>query len=258
MIALIFDVILQILSADGIKAIASFYAVFFYLRFMVGSWFLAAIGMFEIVMSLPLSWLFFSYIFQIKYFSTLNVLCLFIVMAIGADDIFVFMDAYKQSVSKGKNVLSSLESRMSYVFRKSGSAMLLTSVTTCSAFLCTLTSPIANTRSFGIFAAFVIFFDYALVMSLFCTSVVIYHNYFEGKKFCCNREIFTTFWKKNNPTPTEIALQNARDNEEPELDRISKFFKVCCYIHSLAAHDFTYLQDIYLIRNLYVLSTKIE
>jgi len=222
MVSLIFDVILEILVVDGVKAIASFLAVFFYLRFMLGSWFLTAVGMFEIVMSLPLSWLFFSYIFQVKYFSTLNVLAIFIVMAIGADDIFVFMDAYKQSASK-KEHLSSLESRMSYVFRRSGSAMLLTSVTTCSAFLCTLASPITDTRSFGIFAAFVIFFDYVLVMSLFCTSVVIYHNRFEGKRYCCN----CTFWVKNNPTPTEkAALETQEEGGEWKMDRMSTFFKV--------------------------------
>ena len=55
--------------------------------------------------------------------------------------------------------------------------MAVTSATTCSAFLCTVASPIASTKSFGIFAALVIFFDYVLVMTLFCTSVVIYHTY---------------------------------------------------------------------------------
>jgi len=221
MFTLFFDIIINILAADGMRAIASFVAVFFYLRIMLGSWFLTAVGMFEIFMSLPLSWLFYSYIFQIKYFSPLNVLAIFIVIAIGADDIFVFMDAYNQSASKGPEVLSSLESRMSYVYRRSGSAMLLTSATTCSAFLCTLASPIAGTRSFGIFAAFVILFDYILVMTLFCTSVVIYHNLFEGKRYCCN----CTCWKPNNPTPTENALQSYQNGIVPEMDRVSTFFK---------------------------------
>ena len=221
--ALIWDIILQILLVDGMKAFASFVAVFFYLRYMLGSWFLTAIGMFEIVLSLPLAWISFSYIFQIKYFSALNTLCIFIVMAIGADDIFVFMDSYKQSASKGPEVLSSLETRMSWVYRRSGSAMLLTTTTTCCAFLCTLISPIAGTRSFGIFAAFVILYDYVLVMTLFCTSVIIYHNRFENKPFCCN----CTFWRKCDPTPTEEALEKFERGETVEKDKISKFFQVC-------------------------------
>jgi len=223
--ALIFDIILVILRDDGLKAIASFLAVFFYLRIMIGSWFLAAVTIFEIFMSLPIAWITFSYILQIKYFSTLNILCIFIVVAIGADDVFVFMDAYKQSASKGKEVVSSLETRMSWVFRRAGWAMLLTSMTTFAAFLVTLSSPIANTRGFGIFASFVILFDYFLVMTLFCTSVVIYHNRFEMKECCCS----CVCWKKNEPTSTEISLAKEGNGEEVELDRISvviqSFFK---------------------------------
>ena len=219
--ALIWDIIQRILLFDGVKALASFVFVFFYLRIMLGSWFLTAVGMFEIFMSLPLAWLSFSYIFQIKYFSALNVLCIFIVMAIGADDIFVFMDSYKQSANRNTDMLESLESRMSWVYRRSGSAMLLTSITTCSAFLCTLISPIAGTRSFGVFAAFVILFDYVLVMTLFCTSVVIYHNRFEAKPYCCN----CSFWSRSVPTPTEIAMEKRKQNEPIQVDRISRFFE---------------------------------
>ena len=182
---LIFDVIIDILVSDALRAILSFILVFIYLRFMIGSWFLAFVGMLEIFLSIPLAWFFFSYVFGIEYFSTLNVLCLFIVAAIGADDIFVFMDAYKQSAHRSKDLLCSLESRMSWVYRRSGKAMAITSTTTCFAFLCTIISPIASTRSFGIFAALVILFDYILVMTLFCTSVVIYHDRLEEEPGCC-------------------------------------------------------------------------
>lgn len=221
MLALFFDVIVDILLSDALKAILSFVLVFAYLRLMVGSWLLACVGMLEIVMSLPLAWFFFANVFGIKYFSSLNVLCLFIVAAIGADDIFVFMDAYKQSAHKGKDVLQSLESRMSWVYRRSGSAMLITSATTCSAFLCTVASPIASTRSFGIFAALVILFDYILVMTLFCTAVVIYHNRFEQPGCCCaSGGCFMM-----DVSPTEKALKNADSDEGLPQDKISHFFR---------------------------------
>lgn len=219
--ALIFDIIIQILVADALKAIASLVAVFFYLRYMIGSWFLSAIGMYEIFMSLPLAWFFYTYIFQIKYFSTLNVLCLFLVLAIGADDIFVFMDAYKQSATRGSEINSSLETRMSWVFRRAGSAMFVTSLTTCSAFLATLNTPLANVKSFGIFAALVILFDYVLVMTLYCSAVVVYHDRFENKPSCCS----CTFWKVNKPSPTEAAFAVSEEGGSVEEGRITRFFK---------------------------------
>ena len=122
---------------------------------MLGSLFLASVGMAEILLSIPCAWFIFRNIFQIGYFSGLNMLTVFIICAIGADDIFVFIDAYKQSAFQGKEVNKDLTTRMSWVWRKSGTAMAITSATTCCAFLSTCFSPIASTRSFGIFAALV-------------------------------------------------------------------------------------------------------
>ena len=244
--SLIFDIIVDILVSDAFKAILSFILVFLYLRLMLGSWLLASVGMLEIMLSLPLAWYFFSNILGIRYFSTLNVLCLFIVAAIGADDMFVvsypsdlffmvivifskylfllgntkFMDAYKQSAHK-KELLVSMETRMSWVYRRSGNAMLITSATTCFAFLCTLFSPIASTQSFGIFAALVILFDYILVMTLFCTAVIIYHDRLEDESGCCS--CFCCV--KNDPSPTQVALSILNNNSEKVQSRINYFFK---------------------------------
>ena len=211
--SVIFGVVLDIMMKDALRAVASFVLIFAYLRLNLGSWFLSIVGMLEIVLSIPLAWFFFSVVLQIEYFAGLNTLCLFIVAAIGADDIFVFFEAYKQSVYKGQNVLESLESRMNWVYRKAGGAMAVTSATTCSAFLCTVASPIASTKSFGIFAALVIFFDYVLVMTLFCTSVVIYHNRFERPGCCC----FGGLCSRVEPSPTEVALKRAKASDEDEV-----------------------------------------
>ncbi len=78
--AIIEDTILRYLLGDALKAGISFLLVFFYLRLMLGSWFLSSVGMFEIVMSLPLAQIFFRYVLQIKHFGSLNVLALFIVI----------------------------------------------------------------------------------------------------------------------------------------------------------------------------------
>lgn len=222
---LIVDVLLETSKKDAMLALFSFGFVFLYIRVAVGSWFLALIGFLEILMSIPVSWFLFTVVFQIKYFSVLNTLCLFIVAAIGADDIFIFMDAYKHSAHQDSSVLESLESRMSWVYRRAGFAMAITSATTCSAFLCTLITPLAGVRAFGIFAAIVIFIDYVLVMSLFCTSVVIYHNKFEKQSCfypcsnCC---------KTINLSSTQKAFESAEsspDGQDPENDKISHFFR---------------------------------
>ena len=124
---------------------------------------------------------------QIKWVAFEQFLALYIILAIGADDVFVFMDAWKQSFYAGPKVNKSLETRMSWVYRRAGLAMLITSLTTCAAFVATAaSSPIPTLQNFGIFAAGVILIDYALVMTFLCSGVVIYHNMFEMKAgICC-------------------------------------------------------------------------
>ena len=55
------------------------------------------------VLSIPLAWWVLRLI-GVNYFGFLNMMSIFIVCAIGADDIFVFMDAYVQSQYKGVDV----------------------------------------------------------------------------------------------------------------------------------------------------------
>jgi predicted RND superfamily exporter protein len=173
------------------------------------------------------AWFLFSVVFQIKYFAFLNALSIFIVAAIGADDVFIFMDAYKQSKYRHPENLVSLETRMSWVYRRTGTAMAITSATTCAAFLCTLITPLVAIQSFGIFAAMVILIDYALVMSLFCTAVVIYHDRYEDRSSCCyNCCCSCTNCSKSDPSPTQTAREALESEEAHEhIDRVSEFFK---------------------------------
>lgn len=85
------DVILGIVTQDALLALFSLAFVFFWLRINTRSWFLAYIGLLEIFFSIPIAWFIFTVVFQIEYFATLNSLALFVVAAIGADDIFIFM-----------------------------------------------------------------------------------------------------------------------------------------------------------------------
>jgi len=221
--AIIGDVILDIVIQDGLLAIFSFLFIFFWLRINTGSWFLALVGFLEIFFSIPIAWVIFSVVFRIEYFGTLNALAVFIVAAIGADDIFIFMDAYKQSKNRDPDNLVDMETRMSWVYRRTGTAMAITSATTCSAFLCTLITPLTSIQSFGIFAAIVIFIDYVLVMTLFCTSVVIYHDRFEARGNCgCCCPCGTM--SPSNTEKARAALEEAGAGEI-QGDFVSRFFR---------------------------------
>merc|ERR1719487_25077 len=97
------------------KVILSIVLVFLWLFFQTRSILIAAAGMTEIILSIPIAFFLYRVIFGFDYFDGLNAMTMFIVMAIGADDIFVFMDAYKQSSYKPE-VCTDLKTRMNWVY----------------------------------------------------------------------------------------------------------------------------------------------
>jgi hypothetical protein len=112
--------------------------------------------------------------------------------------------------------------------------MLVTSATTCTAFLCCFTSPISEPQNFGLFAALVILMDYVLVMTMFCTAVTVYHYRFEdtGNKNCCkcmcnDNCACPDRGYAQKLTPTQIAHQKnvaASGSRKAEQDRITTWY----------------------------------
>ena len=176
--------IVALLVGDVLLAELSFLIVGFYMWFQTGSLWIAMFGMAEITISLPLGYWAYTYVFGIEFFDPICMLAVYIVMAIGADDVFIWFDAYKQSAYESPDISGSLETRFIWAWRKAASAMLVTSLTTCAVFFATATSPLINIKSFGIFAAIVIFLDYIYVITWLPAATVIYHKCFENTGFC--------------------------------------------------------------------------
>lgn len=76
-------------------AVLSILSVMFYFMFHLESVFLAVVGIFLIILSFPLTAIVYTGILRIEFFTTLHTLIIFIVLGIAADDIFVFIDAWR-------------------------------------------------------------------------------------------------------------------------------------------------------------------
>lgn len=129
-----------IMNGDMGYAVFSVLFVILYFVFHLESWFLSMIGMLLIGFSFSLSALIYQGIFRITYLSNLHYLVVFIVLGIAADDIFVFIDAWRQSecieVFKGDKL-----QRMTYAWKRAVRAIAITSGTTTVAFLANVMSP---------------------------------------------------------------------------------------------------------------------
>lgn len=69
--------------------------IWVYMTFHLKSLFLSTMSMFNIAMSIPMTCVIYKLIFGIEYFSLLNVLVFLIVIGIGADNTFIFNDAWE-------------------------------------------------------------------------------------------------------------------------------------------------------------------
>ena len=84
----------QVLISDGFFMIATFMSVYIIMIINTGSVFLASIGMMMIFLNFLPAILLYRYITGLAYFGTLLVLAMFIILSIGADDIFVEFFVY--------------------------------------------------------------------------------------------------------------------------------------------------------------------
>eukprot|EP01062_Namystynia_karyoxenos_P059613 TRINITY_DN51049_c0_g1_i1.p1 TRINITY_DN51049_c0_g1~~TRINITY_DN51049_c0_g1_i1.p1 ORF type:complete len:1177 (+),score=340.80 TRINITY_DN51049_c0_g1_i1:105-3533(+) len=174
----------SIVQKDGSFALGSMVFVLIYIAFMTGSWWLAVMGMGGILMSFPPAYFLYYGVFQQRYFGVFNVLTVFIILGIGADDIFVILDTWDRSASElGEG--ATVRDRLVWTWKHAAKAMLLTSLTTMISFLATASSSFPAIRTFGIFAAMLVFVNYCGVIFYFPTVITTYELWHRSRAFCC-------------------------------------------------------------------------
>ena len=170
------------LFVDNLLAIGAFLSVLGILWFHSGSAFIASFGLLQIFLNLGVAYGIYMGVLFLPFFPFLNLVSIFVVVGIGADDIFVFMDAWKQSAQvMGDN--APLDERMSAVIHKACGSIFITSLTTASAFAANAFSIITCLKCFGTYCAIVIVVDFVLMLTYVPALVIIYET--SVKERCC-------------------------------------------------------------------------
>jgi protein dispatched 1 len=178
---------MRLLIRDFALVLVSLFLVFSWFCLHLRSGFLSLVGMSIIFLSFPFTAFIVSGIFRVGYFGYLQIIAIFLVCGIAADDIFVFNDAWKQSEYFIQN---DKRRRMAYAFRRSSRTMSITSLTTAAAFYSNVISPIMPIRAFGIFAGTLIPINFLLVILMMPAAVTLYEENFKYR-FCFCMKRFT-------------------------------------------------------------------
>ena len=165
---------------DMMLAIGSLLFIFIIMWIQTRSLWITGWAVTSIITSFWITNLIYRTIFNYAYFGYFHVISIFIVLGIGADDIFVFYNTWRAT---GHESYPSVAHRMSDCYRRCAATMFFTSFTTMMAFLVGGFSPVLPLGSFGIFTGVLIAVNYISVIIFFPTVIIMHHVYFE--KQCC-------------------------------------------------------------------------
>ena len=186
--------------------------VFGYITIHTRSLFLSSMAMIQILFSLPVSYTVYKYVWGIPFFSQLHILAIFLVLGVGADDVFVISDAWKETLfsvdpsdaTKG-TPLDRTDSavakeyhrqRLRFAYGRTVVAVFNTSFTTAMAFVSTGISPIMSIATFGWFAATCIVMNYVITITWYPAVIIVkerYVDYWWRRKCSSSKEV------ENNP-----------------------------------------------------------
>ena len=118
----------------------------------------------NILLSFGFAYFLYFYLCQMVFYPFINLLALLLLIAIGADDVFVYYDAWQHV--KSEHPTWTTEQRLSATFSHAILSIFVTSFTTAAAFLANVVSDITALRCFGIFAALSIVANFAMMVTI--------------------------------------------------------------------------------------------
>uniref|UniRef100_A0A7I4YSR2 SSD domain-containing protein n=1 Tax=Haemonchus contortus TaxID=6289 RepID=A0A7I4YSR2_HAECO len=177
---------LHALQDDTKIAAVSAVLVLFCFLFYSRSFLYTFIILMIIFLSMGVAFFFYTVIFRIDFFPSLNMLVLVLMIGVGADDAFLLLvyyrrfrkakeepyqvgDPYVPLYKERDRVVRAVRNSLSH----SLSSMFVTSATTAVAFVSNITSEIIVIRCFGIFASLTMTANYILVVLLLPSAMVL-------------------------------------------------------------------------------------
>ena len=134
---------------DLLLAGGSLVFIFSFVWFQTGSLWITGWAVFGIITNFFGANLIYRIVLDFRFIGIFHVLSVFMILGIGADDVFVFFNTWK--LMEAKN-FSTMTQHLTETFRVAAGAMFVTSLTTAAAFLASAASPLLCVSSFGVFS----------------------------------------------------------------------------------------------------------
>ena len=174
-----FDVFQERLLTDVVYPALSVAIIFLVMWIYTSSLFITTLSIVAFVASLGVAYFFYMTVFRVSFFAFLNVIAIVIALGIGSDDVFVYIDVWRQTKRRHPN--SSTAKRVAMTLRHAALSMFVTSFTTATAFISNIVSPITSVKCFGLYAGTAILVNYVFMITWLPAVVVFYEKYIESR-----------------------------------------------------------------------------
>ena len=174
-----FDVFQERLLSDVVYPALSVAIIFLVMWIYTSSLFITTLSIVAFVASLGVAYFFYTTVFRVSFFAFLNVVAIVIALGIGSDDVFVYIDVWRQTKRRHPN--SSTAKRVAMTLRHAALSMFVTSFTTATAFISNIVSPITSVKCFGLYAGTAILVNYVFMITWLPAVVVFYEKYIESR-----------------------------------------------------------------------------
>mmetsp|Transcript_17975 Transcript_17975/g.35146 ORF Transcript_17975/g.35146 Transcript_17975/m.35146 type:complete len:1272 (+) Transcript_17975:118-3933(+) len=154
---------MEVLTSDIKLAAASSIFVLIYMFLHLRSLFLSIVGLFVMVLSVPLAYVVFAAITGITSMNVASFLSLFLIVGLGCDSAFVYSDFWHQSA----NIKAGEAERLIWTLQHAGKSTFASTFTTSISFLANLASVLRALREFGLFMGLCVLFVWILLTLIF-------------------------------------------------------------------------------------------
>ena len=158
----------------------------------VGSLFVTVMTLLSILMSMIVAYFLYYTIFRIPFFPFMNLITAILVIGVGADDCFVYVDIWKLAKERLGGGRDNLAPTLRETLKHAATTMFVTSFTTSTALFSGAVSSITAIRCFSIFAGSSILVNLVLTLTWIPAAVIIHDKYFvceeadgASKNRCC-------------------------------------------------------------------------
>ena len=126
-------------------------------------------------MSFVTAYLLYNLVFGIDFFPFINLLAGLILIAIGADDVFIFYDTWDQVKKQDGNI--PLDVLVAKTFSHAALSIFVTSLTTSAAFFANSVSSIIAIKCFGIFAGIAVLANFFFMITWTPAIIIMMNKY---------------------------------------------------------------------------------